>query len=171
MIAGIDFDTHAAYVVRLPFEGPGADWWTWDLRPTRKHGSFEAAREAYLQMAGHEVWRSCQMVYLERGFTRDKQGSWVLARVQGAIMCAALAGNDGIVVEESPVWEWKQEVTEAAFGEDGRNGQAPKELVRDAAHRLGYDFPSDKLDLYDAWGVAYAIRRKNARAVASAVRS
>lgn len=102
-------------------------------------------------------WQGVRLAFVEKPFGRALTGLVPVVRVQGAVVAAL---PDQMEVWETTPQEWKKE----AVG----NGNAKKDDVVAWCNDVGFVPDGRTQDACDAFGIAYAMREKNRRAIAAA---
>ncbi len=157
-VAGIDFSGKAVDVVLLDETTPDAQWHRFELLDATPHDACRNLRHALPSWG----WWEQQNVYLAcleapRG-QHIRAYLWTLP-LFGAIL-DRLPPRDRLEVWSMPPAEWKKPFT--------GNGNAAKELVKARCVELGFgDAPDIPQDAYDAYGIAWAARELNAKAIAA----
>lgn len=186
MIVGIDLDSYKAWICAVPFDGGVPIFaearWREDGKSGdalanigKVPGAMRRARVNLENLSPERFAVEPHVWFVERGFGMSRRADFILGAFTGAIM-AILAADTTDPVNLIDLREWKSEVTEVAgigLTAKGRgNGNAKKEVANEACRALLalLELDPSRLspDQLDAYGIAFAGRRLNARAVAAA---
>jgi hypothetical protein len=157
-VCGIDYSVHAVDLVLLDEETPAATWERIHLE--EGEGAFVAARSLRGRFPGRS-WFEEQGVYLvglEEPFSSNFAGTAkALGTIAGAL---AVLLPPGLTVLRLPTQEWKRETI-------GKANATKEDVAVWAA--MTWNPPDQRprptQDAYDAYGIAYAARAINQRAI------
>src|SRR4029450_13545928 len=140
---GIDYDTHAVHIVRLPERGEP----TYHRSTLEGDDSFERMRQVPWELPGPGFWEEVTAVGIE-----EPGGKYVVAKlkgIQGAIV-ACLPHDLLVAPYQAGLWRMLC----------GLKGNATKEEVKSwVLERLPWN-PDWPQDAYDAYCLAYALSRQ-----------
>lgn len=191
MIVGVDIDSYKATICAVPFSGGRPILTEARWRPDGKSGDalgvlgqVPAGMVRALTILEYDSDRfkvEPNVWFVERGFGASRRSDFIVGAFTGAVVATLTSlrawppdvTNDPINLMDAA--EWKREVTGVSgIGVTKKgtgNGNVKKEIANDACRALllldeiePVDWTPDQLD---AWGIAFAGRRINARAAAA----
>jgi Holliday junction resolvasome RuvABC endonuclease subunit len=151
-VAGIDFSTKAIDVVLLNDDTDHATWHRYTI--THKQGAFYAARQVNDAMPTSSFWDQVWLAAIEDPYSNSRGTAKALGMIRGAVLASI---PTRLPILPTAPQEWKRVFC--------GNPSASKTDVKDAAIRRGFDPADAAQDAYDAYGIAWAIRKLNHDAI------
>lgn len=159
-VTGIDYRTGAVDVIRLDDDTDRAEWHRFELAGAT---AFERARTVAALVPAGAWWDDTYLCGIEETFSRTFNAATGLARVQGALLATIPLR---VAVIPTPANEWQRVFLRLEPGEKLGDREARKAAVRRRCVELGFgDAPDLPQDAYDAYGIAWAVRELNRRAI------
>lgn len=174
-VLGVDYDSYKATLCLLPFDGEKPLFAQPRFRKNHHSGADHAwaALGRVLDEFRHEVVRAtivrASVIWIERGFGQSRRADFDLGAFYGAIRVGFQVTSTA-PVNSMDLREWKRLVTSEAFGKG--NGNAKKEVANQACRAIaaaaGVDVVDWSPDMLDAYGICWAGRELNRRALGEA---